>query len=225
MAPKAETEEPIKYVERPDPAIYCKTLYAPCDSSSDESSEEEPERPREIRTSKIRGSGDDLTDGILAVDGARSLSNKVRHVVKDIKYLDLNYGLLTFIDGRRAYLNRKLQYFVNMVLLPHVNYGRERVRIIFEDCWLEPREYTVNVSAKEKRGFKKDSNYFLRSLQEVTEDITSTFFGIIDFVKAVKGLKVNDDEYHLLLPVFSLVLDEVHAVKDEKQLDRHHRLH
>ena len=80
------------------------------------------------------------------------------------------------------------------------------------------------MSAKEKRGFKKDSNFFLRSLQEVTEDITSTFVGIIDFVKAVKGLKVNDDEYHLLLPVFSLVLDEVHAVKDEKQLDRHHRL-
>jgi hypothetical protein len=203
MAPKAETEIPIQYVERPDPATYCKTLYAPCYSSSDESSEEEADRPREIRTNKIGGSGEDLTDGILAVDGVRFLSNNVRKVVKDIKYLDLNDGLLAFIDGRRTYLNRKLQYFVNMVLLPHVGYQRERIRVIFEDCWLEPREFTVNVSAKEKRGYKKDSNYFLRSLREVTEDITNTLVGIMDFVKAVEGLKVIDEDYHLLLPVFS----------------------
>ena len=79
MTSKAESEEePIQYVERPDPAIYCKTLYAPCDSSSDESSEEGAEKIREIRTSHIGGSGDDLANGILAVDGVRFLSNKVR---------------------------------------------------------------------------------------------------------------------------------------------------
>ena len=78
MTSKAESEERIRYVERPDPEIYCYTLYAPCDSSSDESSEEEPEKIREIRSSKIGGSGDDLTNGILAVDGVRFLSNKVR---------------------------------------------------------------------------------------------------------------------------------------------------
>jgi hypothetical protein len=61
-----------------------------------------------------------------------------------------------------------------MVLLAHVGYRRERVRVIFEDCWLEPREFTVNVKPKEKRGYKKVSSYFLRSLQEVTEDITNT---------------------------------------------------
>ena len=90
-----------------------------------------------------------------------------------------------------------------MVLLPHVDYRKERIRVIFEDCWLDPREFTVNVKAKEQRGYKRDSNYFLRSLQEVTEDITNTLVGIMDFVKAVEGLKVNDDDYHLLLPVFS----------------------
>ena len=61
-----------------------------------------------------------------------------------------------------------------MVLLAYVSYRRERVRVIFEDCWLEPREFTVNVKPKEKRGYKKVSSYFLRSLQEVTEDITNT---------------------------------------------------
>ena len=111
-----------------------------------------------------------------------------------------------------------------MVLLPQVDYKRERVRIIFDDCWLEPREFTVNVKAKEKRGHKKDSNYFLRSLQEVTEDITNTLVVVIDFVKALANLKVNDNDYQMLLPLFSRVLDEVNAVKDEKDLDRSHRL-
>jgi hypothetical protein len=61
-----------------------------------------------------------------------------------------------------------------MVFLAHVGYRRERVRVIFEDCWLQPREFTVNVKPKEKRDYKKDSSYFLRSLQEVTQDITNT---------------------------------------------------
>ena len=196
MSPKVESQEqPIPYVSRPDPAIYCKTLYDLCDSSRDESSEEEPEKIREIRSSKIGGSGDDLANGILAVDGVRFLSNKVRQEVKDITYLDLRDGLLSFIDGRRAYLNRRLQYFINMVLLPHVDYRRERVRIIFEGYWLEPREFTVNVRAKERRDYKKDSNFFLRSLQEVAENITNTLVEVKDFVKAVAGLSVNDDEY------------------------------
>ena len=72
-------EEPIEYVERPDSAEYCRTLYAPCESySSDKSNEEEPDIIREIRTGDIGDSGEDLTNGILAVDAVRFLSNKVR---------------------------------------------------------------------------------------------------------------------------------------------------
>ncbi len=51
----------------PDPAIYCPLLYAPIESSSDES---EQEGPKEIKTTEI-DQGDDLTDGILAVDSVR----------------------------------------------------------------------------------------------------------------------------------------------------------
>ncbi len=90
-------------------------------------------------------------------------------------------GILAFIDGRRAYLNRRLQYFINMVLLPHVDYRREKVRIIFEDCWLNPRDFTVNVMAKERRDYKKDSRFFLRSLQELTEETSNTLVEIMDF--------------------------------------------
>jgi hypothetical protein len=75
MSPKAETEkQPIKYTSRPDPATYCPLLYAPCDSSSEDQPPVagKPTGPLEIKTSDI-DSGDDLTEGILAIDGARFL--------------------------------------------------------------------------------------------------------------------------------------------------------
>jgi hypothetical protein len=112
-----------------------------------------------------------------------------------------------------------------MVLLPHVGYRRELVRIIFEDHWIEPREFTVNVMAKEKRDFKRGSSYFLRSLQEVTEDIINTLVAVMDYAKTVAGIEVSNDDYHLFFPLFSRVLDEINDVKDEKKLDRSHRLH
>ncbi len=73
IAPKAETEEqPIQYISRPDPAIYCPTLYAPCNQSDKDESfvYGESSGPIEIKTCDI-DSGDDLTDGILAIDAAR----------------------------------------------------------------------------------------------------------------------------------------------------------
>ena len=104
-----------------------------------------------------------------------------------------------------------------MVLLAHVGYRRERVRVIFEDSWLEPREFTVNVKPKEKRDYKKDSSYFLRSLQEATQDIIDTLFIVQDFFNAVATLKVTNKDYHLLLTLFTKVLDAVASVKDGKQ--------
>jgi hypothetical protein len=52
--------------------------------------------------------GDDLTDGILAVDGARFLLNIVRRGVKGIKYFHLRNALLTLVDGLRAFIKRRL---------------------------------------------------------------------------------------------------------------------
>jgi hypothetical protein len=72
-----------------------------------------------------------------------------------------------------------------MILFPHVGYGREKIRIIFDGCWIEPRKYVVNVKHKERRGYKKDSNYFLRSMQEATLDISNTLCELMEFIKAV----------------------------------------
>ena len=112
-----------------------------------------------------------------------------------------------------------------MLLLPHVDYRREKVEIIFEHFLLQPREFTVNVRPKEKRSYKKDSNFFLISLKEVTEDITNTLVDMMDFCKAFLGLKIKDDDYHLIVPLITKVLDAVSATKDVKESDQKHRLH
>ena len=66
-------EQKIKDLSVPDPSIYCPLLYASSDSSCDD---KEAVSPQEIKTVEI-DSTDDLTDGILAVDGAHVRLNKV----------------------------------------------------------------------------------------------------------------------------------------------------
>ena len=99
-------DQPIKYESRPDPATYCPTLYAPCHSDYDEV--EEPHEPHVIHSDDLGGSGEDLTDGILAVDGVRVLLSKVRKEAKDIKYVDLRDCLLGLVDKWRAFLSSRL---------------------------------------------------------------------------------------------------------------------
>ena len=65
--------------------------------------------------------------------------------------------MLELIDGWRGFLKRRLQYFVSMLLFQMVGYGKEKVRVDFDGCWLEPREFTVNVKPNERRGVKHDS--------------------------------------------------------------------
>ena len=112
-----------------------------------------------------------------------------------------------------------------MLLFPYVGYRTEKMRIMFEGSLLEPREFTINVKPKERRGCAQISSYFLRSLQEVTQDIIDTLFVVQDFFSAVATLKVKEDDYYLLLTLFTKVLDAVASVKDGKESDQKHRLH
>jgi len=91
-----------------------------------------------IKTSEI-DSGDDLTDGILAIDSVRSILSKVREEVKGIKYIDLQDELIGLVDHWQAYIKRRLQYFIEMVLFPMVGYGKHKVMIEFYGCWLDAR--------------------------------------------------------------------------------------
>ncbi len=147
-----------KCCARVDPATYCPMLY---DDYEDEWSEDAPAGLLEIRTSEVEF-GEDLTDGVLAIDGARALLNKTMKGLKEIKFLDIKDALSTLLSDWRNYIKRKLQYFINMLVFPMVGCHKEKIRIHFEGCWLEPREFTVNVKPKERRGVNKDSNYFFR---------------------------------------------------------------
>jgi hypothetical protein len=55
------------------------------------------------------------------------------------------------------------------------------------------------------------------SLQEATQDISDTLVEVIDFVRAVANLRVVDEDYHLLLTLYTKVLDAVAAVKVGKE--------
>jgi hypothetical protein len=111
-----------------------------------------------------------------------------------------------------------------MLLFPVVGYGKEKVTIHFEGWWLAPRDFTVNVKPKERRGINHDSGYFLRSLTEATKIISETLHSVLDFVAAFTHLKISDNDFHLLLPSIDQVLDGVSAVTDDKQLDNLLRL-
>jgi hypothetical protein len=61
-------------------------LYVNCDDSNEDQLPEAAESsgPHEIKTSDIGDSGDDLTNGILTIDGSRYLLSIVRKEVKAI---------------------------------------------------------------------------------------------------------------------------------------------
>jgi hypothetical protein len=59
----------------------------------------------------------------------------VREEVKGIKNLDLKDELLGLIDHWRAYIKRRLQYFLEMVIFPIIGYGKQKVLIDFAGHW------------------------------------------------------------------------------------------
>ena len=77
-------------MEREDPATYCPLLYGKDDSDWVENG---PDGPFEIRTAEV-DFGDDLTDGILAIDGTRALLNRTMKELKKVKLLDIKDACL-----------------------------------------------------------------------------------------------------------------------------------
>ena len=68
--------------------------------------------------------------------------------LKRVTLLDMKDPLVELVNHWRAFLKSQLQYFINMILCSVVGYGKHKVRINFDDYWLESREFTVNVLAK-----------------------------------------------------------------------------
>jgi hypothetical protein len=97
------------------PAKYFPLLYGPMNALG----EYKPEGPQEINTDFI-DCGDDLTYGVIAIDGLRYLISFVKKMIKKIILIDLKDGFVEILEDWRAFLNRKLQYFINMLLFSEI---------------------------------------------------------------------------------------------------------
>ncbi len=117
-APKPHLPPPyetIQYTPPADPATYCRLLYGPMELLG----EDKPEGPQVINTDFF-DFGDDLTYGVIAIDGVRYLMKFVRKMITRIIFIDLKDGFVEIFKEWRAFLNRKLQYFINMVLFAEI---------------------------------------------------------------------------------------------------------
>jgi hypothetical protein len=65
------------------------------------------EGPQEINTDFI-DCGDDLTYGVIAIDGLRYLISFVKKMIKKIILIDLKDSFVEILEDWRAFLNRKL---------------------------------------------------------------------------------------------------------------------
>ena len=49
------------------------------------------------------------------------------------------------------------------------------------------------------------------------EEISNTLLEVSDLAKAFSNLKVKDEDYHLVFPMITKVVDAVNSVKDGKE--------
>jgi hypothetical protein len=83
--------------------------------------------------------------------------------------------------------------------LSFVCYGKHKVRIQFDGCWLDFREFTINFKPLDPRGFCHSSAFFSRSLEEFSQEITVALFSILELSMKLNKLKVeNEEQYELL---------------------------
>jgi hypothetical protein len=57
---------------------------------------------------------------VIAIDGLRYLISFVKKMIKKIILIDLKDGFVEILEDWRAFLNRKLQYFINMLLFSEI---------------------------------------------------------------------------------------------------------
>ena len=104
--------------------------------------------------------GDDLIQGISQIDAARHLLTQSRHKVSQLHCSpNLRGRFKRLIDEMRDYLSRKLQHFLNLVLIPHpkIGLGKTEVLLLFNSPFMKDRNFTVSVTYKERRNFTQTS--------------------------------------------------------------------
>ena len=154
--------------------------------------------------------GDDLCQGIQDIEGARVLLTHSRHLVAQLKYSATLRGRLSrLIDDQRDYLSRRLQHFLNMILIPHpsIGLGKTKVRLLFNCALMRDRTFTVSSMPKDRNNFSQRSSVSLQSLQKVVATISETTCAIMDFAEALSAVEFEKEESIFLKPILKKVLD------------------
>lgn len=132
---------------------------------------------------------DDIKEGVHEVEKARKLLTKSRQKVGKLRYSPkLREQLLRLIDDQRDYLSRKLQHFLNMVLIPNekIGLGKTKVILVFNSPFMKDRTFTVSATPKERRNFTKSSTESVRTLSTAATHITESKSAILDFTEALE---------------------------------------
>ncbi len=85
-------------------------------------------------------------------------------------------------------MGRKLQLFINMLLIPHpkVGLGKTEVLLLFNNPFMKDRTFIVNVTRQGRRAFNQSSSEALRSLESAAITMSNTASAILDFTEALE---------------------------------------
>lgn len=170
--------------------------------------------------------GDVITKGVTAVDHARAQQSKSRQALKDIWMARLKAPLLALSDAWRAQLNRSLQHFLNMVLVPleGVGEGRTQVTLVFGRRGMPPRNFTVSAMPKEKRAFRASCHHYLQVLLEVVTKIKETSAMMGDLATAFNLTIMHKKNEHLLHPLVDSIVEAATALGKDRRMQREHQV-
>ena len=123
-------------------------------------------------------------------------------------------------------MGRRLQGFINMMLIPHpkVGLGRTEVLLLFNNPFMEDRTFTVKVTHQGRRAFKQTSSEILTKIEKAANTIANTACAILDFTEALDKVVFDEKEAVYIKPLLKEVLNAVKATSSDARIKRIHRL-
>ena len=121
-------------------------------------------------------------------------------------------------------MGRKLQGFINMMLIPHpkVGLGRTEVLLLFNNPFMQDRTFTVKVTHQGRRAFKQTSSETLITIEKAANIIANTACAILDFTEALDKVVFDEKEAVFIMPLLKEVFNAVKATFNDARMKRMH---
>ena len=152
--------------------------------------------------------GASIVKGVQGIDRARRELRVSRRVLKQIQLPKMRVPLIALSDAWRAQLNRSLQHFLNMVLVPleQVGEGRTKVTLLLGGGNLSSRSFTVCVMPKEKRAIRGSCSHHLQVLQQVVKNVKDTIVLMREVAAAYNKISAPN-KHHALQTLIDTIID------------------